>query len=201
MSRFLSLFSYIFPGSLLVAGLLLLSKSWLVLQESVQGLECFCPSCQELAVVEGGVASLGLIQADIQGAVKKPGVYQLRLGQRIGDLVATAGGLTDELDETRFIKTINLAQLLEDQDKVYIPLLGDETDDSGLVVGQQDDSDADQVSINQATTEKLQTLNGIGAVKAQAIIAGRPYTSLEELVEKKILSESLLTDLRASLTL
>lgn len=196
-----SVLGYVIPGSLLVAGLLLLSKSWLVLQESVEGLECFCPSCQDLAVVEGGVASLGLVQADIQGAVKKPGVYQLRLGQRVGDLVASAGGLTNELDKARFVQTVNLAQMVEDQDKIYIPLLGDDETQESESTTKQGSGGGGLLSINQATATQLQTLSGIGEVKAQAIIGGRPYTSLDQLVEKKILSENLLADLRPFLSL
>lgn len=46
-----------------------------------------------------------------------------------------------------------------------------------------------KVNINSASTEQLDTLYGIGAPRAKKIIDGRPYTSLQDLVTKSVLTK------------
>jgi competence protein ComEA len=45
------------------------------------------------------------------------------------------------------------------------------------------------ININTATQEQLESLLGIGPVKAQAIIAGRPYASIEDIMKVKGIKE------------
>ena len=150
-------------------------------------------------------ASLGLIKVDIQGAVKKPGIYQLEIGQRLADLVASAAGFSKEADASYIAKNLNLSLELKDQDKIYIPFFAEtsepnqETEQSSTENAPT--ADSKQISINQADSKTLQTLSGIGEARAEAIISNRPYTSLEELVSKKVLSETLFNNLKAQLAL
>lgn len=58
-----------------------------------------------------------------------------------------------------------------------------------------------KVDINSATAAQLDSLPGIGAVRSAAIIAGRPYTDLQELVTKSILSQGVLDGAKASMAL
>ena len=48
-----------------------------------------------------------------------------------------------------------------------------------------------RVDINAATAQQLEALPGIGPVRAQAIVAGRPYTDLQDLVTKKVLTQGV----------
>ncbi len=49
-----------------------------------------------------------------------------------------------------------------------------------------------RIDINTATEQQLDSMPGIGPARAKAIIAGRPYTDLKDLVSKKILSQGVL---------
>lgn len=50
---------------------------------------------------------------------------------------------------------------------------------------------AELVDLNSATKEQLDALPGIGSVRAEAIIKGRPYRGKDELLRKKILPQTV----------
>jgi DNA uptake protein ComE-like DNA-binding protein len=52
------------------------------------------------------------------------------------------------------------------------------------------------IDINRAKAEELMTLKGIGEARAAAIIKGRPYARKDELVQKKIIPESVYNDIK-----
>lgn len=52
------------------------------------------------------------------------------------------------------------------------------------------------VDINRAKADELMTLKGIGEARAAAIIKGRPYARKDELVQKKIIPESVYNDIK-----
>src|SRR4051794_19816039 len=56
------------------------------------------------------------IKVDIKGAVKKPGVYEIKKGSRVTDLIKLAGGGTLEAD----LDATNLSAKLNDEDCVVI---------------------------------------------------------------------------------
>lgn len=49
----------------------------------------------------------------------------------------------------------------------------------------------DKVDVNTASFDELVALPGIGDVTAQKIINGRPYASLDELVNRKIVGQAV----------
>ncbi|WP_026689175.1 helix-hairpin-helix domain-containing protein [Alteribacter aurantiacus] len=105
------------------------------------------------------------VYVDVKGAVKQPGVYMFPEGARIQDAISKAGGMVSEADEDR----VNLAQRLQDEMVVYIPVKGEE---GILEVSQGGQSSAsDLININTATQQELETLPGIGPSKAQAILS------------------------------
>jgi len=52
------------------------------------------------------------------------------------------------------------------------------------------------IDINRAKAEELMTLKGIGEARAKAIIKGRPYARKDELVQKKIIPESVYNEIK-----
>lgn len=57
-------------------------------------------------------------------------------------------------------------------------------------------SAAERVDINTASLEQLETLTGIGAVKAQAIIDSRPFSSVDDLLKVKGIGEKTLQKIK-----
>ncbi|NLJ88750.1 MAG: hypothetical protein GX327_08295 [Epulopiscium sp.] len=131
----------------------------------------------------------------ICGAVKKPGVYSLKEGSRIIDVLDMAGGALEDAD----LNLLNLAEKIFDEQKIYIPKIGEEIDKSQIKVENRDDGELkvhtannsvknstnNLININTASLDQLQSLPGIGAVIAQNIIDYRnsqgPFRSIEEI--------------------
>lgn len=57
-------------------------------------------------------------------------------------------------------------------------------------------SQVKRIDINAAPEKQLDELPGIGPVRAKAIVAGRPYTDLNDLVGKKVLTVALFAKIR-----
>ena len=111
-----------------------------------------------------------VIFVDIKGAVKNPGVYQMKVGDRVKDALDAAGGLTDEADSQK----VNLAKRLEDQMVIVVSKVGEEGA-AAIPAGATSKEAAKEgkVNINTATVEELKTLKGVGEKKAEAIIEYR----------------------------
>ena len=114
----------------------------------------------------------GMVTVDVKGAVKKPGVYQLKSSSRVHDALLKAGGMTDEAD----LKSINQAQKLVDEAVVYVAKVGENvvdvtTNTSASTATSQ--AKAGLVNLNTATEADFQTISGIGQKRAQDIIAYR----------------------------
>ena len=110
-----------------------------------------------------------VIFVDIKGAVKNPGVYQMKLGDRVKDALDAAGGLTGEADSQK----VNLAQRVEDQMVIVVPKVGEEATEIPVGGTSKEAAKDGKVNINTATVEELKTLKGVGEKKAEAIIEYR----------------------------
>lgn len=157
-----------------------------------------------------------IIVVAISGAVTSPGMYEMSPGSRVGDVIAAAGEFTAEADEMYIETALNLARELRDGEGVYVPTKRDAdvitacgelsqllqaARSSPDTISTPSISTASLISVNTASLEDLDTLPGIGEKRAEAIIEGRPYSSLDELIEKKIITESILDDLESLIQL
>ncbi|MFC4760764.1 helix-hairpin-helix domain-containing protein [Fructobacillus durionis] len=154
----------------------------------------FMISSQSLSSKEEPSASK-YIKVDVKGAVHHPGLYQLKIGDRLEDALKRAGGITEEAD----VEQLNRAQLLADGMVVYVLKIGEEKlpemKNAGTIPGNPSASDTGgvdsakntgKVHLNQASQKDLESLTGIGPKKAEQIIAYReqhPFKSIDELKE------------------
>lgn len=61
------------------------------------------------------------IVVDLSGAVDRPGIYSLKPGDRLAELISLSGGVTNEVSEKWLSRNLNLSMILKDQQKIYIP--------------------------------------------------------------------------------
>ena len=132
----------------------------------------------------------------ISGAIAMPGVYTMREGDRLEDVIEAAGGAT--YGPLPFC--INLAVRVKDEASYNVPESGKPCqqpvlsatttteEGGGARIEATTEQDADSgVDLNTATLQQLTTLPGVGPVKAQAIVAYREGTgrfqSIEEVMD------------------
>ncbi len=136
-----------------------------------------------------GAVELKNIYVDIEGAVARPGVYEMKVGERIKDVLVKSGGFSETADRTYAQKTVNLAEQLKDGQKIYFPFLAD----TPKVLGYSEaNSRQNLVNVNTSSVKELDTLWGIGEARAENIVKNRPYTSLEDMVSKKVITRQIL---------
>ncbi len=134
------------------------------------------------------------IMVHISGQVVNPGVITLEEGARVIDAVNAAGGLTAEAD----INKVNLAYILADAQKIYIPSIKEKEDveviseasgSSAEVSGKEGKNETKtenlMININTASEAELQKLPGIGSSIAARIVAYRKengkFTTIEDI--------------------
>ena len=142
-----------------------------------------------------GQDGIGGVVVEVAGAVENPGVYQLSEGARIEDALIAAGGISADADREWMEKILNRAAKITDGQKIYIKHLEEESANilgvsSGSGGGLPANSEG-VININTASQKELESLWGIGPVTAQNIIEHRPYSSVEELLQKKILKTNV----------
>lgn len=135
------------------------------------------------------------IKVDVDGAVVHPGLYVLKPDARVQDALIAAGGLTQEANR----KAVNLAAKITDGQKIYIPKIGEAAVVQASVAGVESNSGV--ISINNSSMSDLDKLPGVGAVTAQKIIDNRPYGSVQELLEKKVVGQATFEKIRDSVSL
>jgi competence protein ComEA len=162
----------------------------------------------------------GTIRVEISGGVSQPGVITLPEASRLIDAISAAGGWGERIDPLRVELCLNLAAPIEDGSAVRIPTRDDrlllgltgvecgplyssaaEVASAGLSGGSgSGTATGGKIDLNHASAEELDTLPGIGPVTAAKIIAARkekPFLIVDDLRDRKIISEGVLQEIRA----
>ena len=131
---------------------------------------------EEIASKEDNIEEKEII-IHITGAVQTEGIVKIKEGERIRDAIENAGGLAMDAN----LKEVNLAYVLKDGQKIYIPRNSDteeeiiinEENGPTVIVDSGDEGTNIKININTATVTELQTLSGIGEGTAKKIIEHR----------------------------
>jgi competence protein ComEA len=145
------------------------------------------PPAIEVTVADAPVAD-GVIKVYITGAVVSPGIYQLQSGDRYADALALAGGPTDDAEPL----AVNLARRVKDEDHIHVPRQGEpvSVDAAGDPI----------LDLNTASALQLETLPGVGPVRAQQIVESRTkdgaFSGPDDLVQRKLIPQTMLESIR-----
>lgn len=137
---------------------------------------------QNIEIIE----KINKIKIYVTGEVNNPGVFEMNENSRIEDAINLAGGLTSSAN----IKNVNLAFVLEDGQKLYIPNINDKeieyiSKENGENIIDGIKSSGSKININKASLEELKSLPGVGPSLAQKIITYRTengkFNSIDDL--------------------
>lgn len=138
----------------------------------------------------------------VSGAIKNAGVYELESGSRINDVITLAGGFSKDADPVYIAKDLNLATSVSDGLQIYIPYqVETESILSEALSVNSSETINYPISINNADQDQLESLPSIGSKRAQDIISNRPYSSLDELVSKGVISITLFEQIQQSISI
>lgn len=165
------------------------------------------------------------IFVDVKGAVKKPGVYEVKENSIVNDCIKLARGITS----SGTLSNINLSKKVTDEMVIYVfkkseittsakneipcttevieinncPIITDNQTSNNDKKETTTDTIGKKININTATKEELTTLTGIGESKANSIIEYRKtnqFKSIEELKNVSGIGEALYESIKDSIT-
>ena len=138
-----------------------------------------------------------VIAVHIIGEINKPGIVELEEGARVIDAIKKAGGTTEKAD----LAQINLAYILKDGQKIYIP--NTEDNDKKIeynTANIENNIKEEKININTADEDELQRLPGVGASTAAKIIKYREengsFRKIEDIQNVKGIGEAKYNDLK-----
>lgn len=178
---------------IVLGSFIFISKSQILSPYKVEVVTVSTPIASASATPQADIA------IDVSGEVNNPGVYTLKKGERVIDAISAAGGLSKNADTNWVEKNINQANLLNDGQKIYIPnkseqstiLSANKTSGVSSISNTNQTAVKQTININTGTQNELESLWGIGPVTAQKIIDNRPYSSIDELLVKKIIKQNV----------
>lgn len=195
---------FVGPGRILGAFgavLVLAGIAWWMLRAPIVPTESRLPLAQRAAAAGAGPTSassdapspstappsttVAVVVVHVTGAVRLPGVYELRPGDRVAHAIDAAGGALADADAD----VLNLAAPIADGDRIAVPTVGDSSvpgvAGGHVHAGTLAPAAVAPIDLNTAGVAELETLAGVGPATAAAIVEHReahgPYASVDEL--------------------
>ena len=154
------------------------------------------------------------VYVDIKGCIKKPGVYKVDKTSIVNDVIKLAGGFT----KNAYTKNINLSKHVSDEMVIYVFDKKDFTTTTvknevsfttevinydNCITTKKATTKSDIININTASKEELMGISGIGASKADLIIAYRlehKFSKSEDIMNVSGIGESLFEKIKKYIT-
>ena len=160
---------------------------------------------------------------DIKGSVKKPGVYEFTLGDKIIDAINKAGGLT----KNATTNNLNLSKKLTNEMVIYVFSKNELTTTKAFeqvkniaeckcetievnncvdknTTNESTNNETTKININTDSKEKLMTISGIGSSKADAIIEYRTkngnFKTTEDIMNVSGISKTIYDKIKDTIT-
>ena len=160
---------------------------------------------------------------DIKGSVKKPGVYEFTLGDKIIDAINKAGGLT----KNATTNNLNLSKKLTNEMVIYVFSKNELTTTKALepvsnaseckcetievnncvdknTTNESTNNETSKININTDNKERLMTISGIGSSKADAIIEYRTkngnFKTTEDIMNVSGISKTIYDKIKDTIT-
>jgi competence protein ComEA len=136
----------------------------------------------------------------ICGEIKNPGVYSVKEGTRVKDIIEMAGGVT----ENAFAEALNLAEKVFDEQKIYVPSSEEVLEKPSLIYenneNTKDGNSFKIININLATQDEFEKLPGIGPALASRIVEYRNlngfFSSIEDIKNVKGIGDEKFNDIK-----
>ena len=139
-------------------------------------------------VIESTDEQPGAISVYVTGAVQSPGVYPLAAGSRWIDAVEAAGGPAADAD----LESVNLALRILDEAQIVVPHI-----DAGVAAAAP--AAPGPIDLNSADLDALESLPGIGEVRAERILSSRqedgPFAQVDDLILRDLVPSSVFQDI------
>lgn len=120
-------------------------------------------------LLEEKIIDKNIIYIHIDGAVKKKGLIELEEGDRLEKAIEKAEGLLDTAD----LRYVNLAMILSDGEKIYIPSKEELVDNTTGISYIPELQEIRKININRANVDELQKIPGVGISTAKKILEYR----------------------------
>jgi competence protein ComEA len=161
-------------GLAIIAGLVVVITALFIMRGSSQEVVA-APAPLEIESM-----STQTLMVDVAGAVVNPGVYSLPLNARVVEAIKAAGGLKKGADTS----DINQARILKDGEQIYVyPAAYRGSGGTSRPAIRKNGP----IMINRASVKDFESLDGIGPVLANRIVAFRklngPFTAIEDLLK------------------
>ncbi|MCM1184070.1 MAG: ComEA family DNA-binding protein [Roseburia sp.] len=176
--------------------------------QTVEPEAALAGDAKEAVSGESSPAESAEVYVHICGAVNVPGVYAVPADSRLFEVVALAGGLAAEADET----SLNLAHTVADGQQIVV-LTREETAalaERGLYPAETADvasggaQGSGLVNINTASVAELTAISGIGESRAQAIVAYREqnggFRTIEDIKRVDGIKDGLFSKIKDKIT-
>ncbi len=149
----------------------------------------FFPTQEEVVLVDEGPIAFDIIVVELKGEVVFPGVYHFFKPLTLNEVIAYAGGLTEDAD----LQTLQLSETIYQNRNITI------LSKQGIPP-----IEITKLNINQASFKELITIPGITETKAASIIIYREnygdFHSLDELIHVKYIGVATLEKIKPYLT-